>query len=512
MTLQIGEKYDYRSDTKPKADANGKKVAQKPILLAAAASTPTNDKSKPSEFKPWETVKRDYENINIRSDNEDRIKEWHRQHSAENPSDYVIIDKKKGLLKIYKTDGTLEKNSDGSDAWFEVGIGEQAGDDFITKDRHMTSAGVYTVNRQGTGKDKYNKYYGNNIFTLYTDRGSSGVAIHQIPIGGKKSAEEMKKLYDGNIENNRFSEGGINLLGSDFDELERFVKSGTKVYVLPEDSNNEIIAKNGQLNLVQKKFTGTVLTSRKNKTAQQLEIEPKTSSAKSDKMKEFAGALVNKKPELMKKLDIDNDTYNNFASLALGIAGQESNFGEGTKYWFKEHFPGIVSWYKNRKNNHSANSRGLTQMKIGGYKDPEVKNLLGEYGITDESLKIPTKSAIGTVIVLASMYKNELSSLRDKMQEQNVSKSDALLYLWQGKKHLILENKATPDKNTYILRVKKFLADNFTVSQTNKPTEVEIPQEQEQTTETSLSTTTEVQSATTATPPSEAETETEEQK
>lgn len=560
MTLEIRGKHDLRRDTKNASGASTVSKNAAPIHLALAGSVST---SKASEFKEWEEVKKEQDDINIRSSNEDKVVTWHKLHAAENNNDYVVVDKQKGILKVYSADGRRK-------ALFEVGVGKQVGDEFISddaqvvqvgglkkdirtitdKDLHSTkfslalapkteiailpqkeggsaeinhelpivqkahfettAAGIYTVNRQGTGKDKYNKMYGNNIFTLYTDRGSSGVSIHQIPIGGKQSSERMKKLYDGDTSNNRFSEGGINMLDVDFNELEKYVKSGTKVYVLPEDPNNKIVAKNGQLNMVQKEFTGLVLTSKKNRTAQQLKIDEKTERVQKPVIREFASALVNKKPELMQKLGLDNDTYNNLAGLSLGIAGQESNFGEDNWYQFKEDHPTATSvlkvfrpayrWAKGliKGNKHASakkstctvgcESRGLTQIKLGEQRDPEVVALLKSYGITKENpdvLNSPTKSAIATMILITNMYKNELPSvkrIRKELHRKDISDLDAISYMWHGRKDQLIDKKedVEPNNNIYVKNVRKFLAGNFTLSQTNRPTEVELPKETEQ--------------------------------
>ena len=306
----------------------------------------------------------------------------------------------------------------------------------------------------------------------------------------------MQRLSDGDLTNNRFSEGGINLLDGDFNQLEQYVKSGTKVYVLPEDPNNKIVAKNGQLNMVQKEFTGLVLTSKKNRTAQQLKIDLKAEGAHAEAMKGFTKALVDQKPALMKKTGIDNDTYNNLATLALGIAGQESKFGESKNYWLKEHCQmGVSAWKRIRglfgKKSSPVNSRGLTQIKLEVYmsekSDPDTKKLLEEYKVTKDSLNKPEISATATMIILANMYKNELPDMKEEMQKLNVSKEDALLYLWQGKKDYIKPKKgakprsvATPSENSYIIHAKRYVANDFTLSQTNRPTEVELPKEIEQ--------------------------------
>jgi hypothetical protein len=172
-------------------------------------------------------------------------------------------------------------------------------------------------------------------------------------------------------------------------------------------------------------------------------------------MKNFTKALCEHKVDLSNKLHLDNDTYNNLAQLAVGIAGQETDFGRSTKYWVKEKMPWTVSVGKFFSGNKSVNSRGYTQMKVDAYND-DVKKQLKEYGITSDNVNQPDKSALATVIALGNMYKNELPSIKAIMNSKNITMQEALLYLWQGKKEEIVQKTATPDKNLYIKSVMKY--------------------------------------------------------
>lgn len=95
-------------------------------------------------------------------------------------------------------------------------------------------------------------------------------------------------------------------------------------------------------------------------------------------------------------------------------------------------------------------------MKLQAYTDKETVELLHEYGIKEDNLKDPSKSAIATMIVLRGMYKNELPNLRSKMAALNVSDTEALVYLWTGKRGEITLGTATPSKNNYIAALQNF--------------------------------------------------------
>lgn len=189
------------------------------------------------------------------------------------------------------------------------------------------------------------------------------------------------------------------------------------------------------------------------------------SPIKNSTYKKFVQTLDAKKPELMSKLNIDSDTYNDLANLSTGIVEQETEFGAGLKYIFKENFQDCISFIKKRKGKMSFNSRGLSQMKIASYTDPATRSLLNEYGINKDNLKNPEKSAVATLIVLAGMSKNELPRLKFKLSKLGLDNDDALLYLWNGKKDDIMQETAVPSKNKYVLNVKKYAKKNFAINQ-----------------------------------------------
>lgn len=491
MGLRINS-YDNRSEKKvtgTRSAATGSRITAtdaKPVIHLAANDNPNPTSGKKKYvLKDWREIKKSYADINALPTDEAKVIEWHRQNAEVDSSEYVIVNKGKKRLEVHAADGTVLES-------FEIGIGKQKGDDFVKEDRPMTSAGIYTVLAKGTGKDGYAKDYGANIFIMETERGSTGVSIHQIPNG---HTELSRKMYDGNLENNRYSGGGIDLTESSFLKLAQHVKRGSEVYVLPEDSNNSIKAGDGQLNLVQEKFTGQVHTTPKPKEAHPILISFKTDSHKTKTMKEFTEALEGKKEELMQKLGIDNDTYNDLASLALGLSGQESKFGESGKYEFKENHPTITSILKSivaipgevkgcfssspstaktkSKCKVGCSSRGLLQMKLGEYTDPEVIKTLAEYGITKENpdvLNDPKNAAIAGMTVLANMNKNEVPAIkrmRSKMNRKDISALDAITYMWHGRKDQLIDEKqdVDPETNTYRENVRKYLERNFSLQE-----------------------------------------------
>ena len=425
----------------------------------------------------WNDVKQKQDKINNLPSNKEKVIAYNRDINTSRDN-YIIIDKQKYTATVYSWDGNPIKE-------FEVGVAKNKSDALLKRHNNheknnfeSTTAGIYTINYRANGRDPYKNLYNDRVFTLSNDglkargigNGETGVALHQVPNGNFKRLELLNKKGVSE-ENNRFSSGCVNFRPDDFDELARQINGvGTKVYILPEDDNNYMTVKNGQLHFTQKKYTGDVATTTtKFDPIKKINIKSgKNFGGESDIMMR---SLSDNKANITKALGIDNDTYNELALLTLGIAGQESEFGalSAGKYHIKENAQWLVNTWKGIKrffgaNESKINSRGLTQMKLGCYSDKQTLDLIKKYNIKESDLKDGNTAAIATMIALTSIYKNELPSIREKMQIYNISETDAILYCWQGKKMQIIRGIATPDKNSYIRNVKMFM-NNFILNQ-----------------------------------------------
>lgn len=174
--------------------------------------------------------------INSIIDNEEKIKEWEKFNTRGN---YVIINKKDCSAVVYDKEGKELKN-------FEVGIGRDIGDDYNDtsglsgRSKNTTPAGEYTLIINIFDKMDY----GDLTLSLGSKanknlKAKKMVALHKVPKFRIK--ERNKKFYDGDLANNRMSHGCINFLEKDFKELTTYIHGGSKIYVLPEEKDNQIV-------------------------------------------------------------------------------------------------------------------------------------------------------------------------------------------------------------------------------------------------------------------------------
>ena len=157
----------------------------------------------------------------------------------------------------------------------------------------------------------------------------------------------------------------------------------------------------------------TVITG---KAQTKLNVAVKFSFKNLDKMppagKEFATSLIQNKEKIMLTLGIDNDTYNMLAQTAIGIAKQETNFGQKSARQVvkniirtKNDFAAYLQQKLGLENKGNTFSQGITQLKFTQQiKDPWVNKKMKALGITNElQLKKPQNSAIATMVVLQKM-------------------------------------------------------------------------------------------------------------
>ncbi len=177
-----------------------------------------------------------------------------------------------------------------------------------------------------------------------------------------------------------------------------------------------------------------------------------------DTAQRFSGAIADSKANLMKSLRLTNEEYDNLAVIAMGIAEQETHFGQTTYVDTKdgEHTQWIplkdratrkqvankVLWSKDEQAHHS---QGITQINYSNaIKDAAIKKAFVANGIKsfDDLLSSPEKQAIATMIMLKqnmSIAKSDTWQARLKKNNAKISDpdkrlttNDVIALLWNG--------------------------------------------------------------------------------
>ncbi len=217
----------------------------------------------------------------------------------------------------------------------------------------------------------------------------------------------------------------------------------------------------------------------------------------------FLNTLKSEKANLMADLGIDNDTYNRYAKLAVGIAMRESKLGTADRYkYWDNSFIGIgikdigalfnrglhKLGIKNPFNDATSVSKGMTQIKVGDWlESPNVKKMFNKYGIKRgffNSLS-PEQSAAATIIVLKELdarsqqkvYREGIEAANNRYyaadkilvdgkpvkldatewRENKITDDDAILYLYNGRIKPLKNGTATPADNIYTHDVRRFM-------------------------------------------------------
>ncbi len=167
---------------------------------------------------------------------------------------------------------------------------------------------------------------------------------------------------------------------------------------------------------------------------------------------EFANSLEQNKAALMKKLGLSNEQYDNLANIAMGIAEQETHFGDyhykdtdGNKHWQKRLILKDIGDMVGK-----TKSKGLTQIRwklnFEGDKDPnpKLRAQAAAFGIHGEAdyEDSPEKAAILTMILLnnrrisaeGTTWQNRLAQNNAKLEDSNLhmTTNDIIALSWNG--------------------------------------------------------------------------------
>ena len=374
--------------------------------------------------------------------------------SIQHDGNYVIIDKKNKKLDVYSKDNKLiyqtndiSTGTSGND-YNTITYVDDKGKIIDGKGNNSTPAGITQITGTGT-------YHGFPSFTRGRKKGDSYEDI-------------ASSMHYGKTDKVNLSNGCVRVGGNTLNKLAKYIGVGTNVYTLPAKGGSRFVSKDGKLSFVADNPYGTDKGSKRfwddynvqtDKSYSKLALESKTKGSEEYKNNErkYMDAITSNKAMLMQKFNIDSDTYNHLAELALGIAQQETQYGTSTRKKIKDATPDVLL---NAARGNSNRSRGLTQIKLMG-DNKGMQKIYNELGLNEDNLDSADMSAIATLARLAYIYNTEVRGHKYKGENDAViNPYDALLYKWMGSNGELRNHTATPNKNTYIRNVKKY-ANNY---------------------------------------------------
>jgi hypothetical protein len=245
-------------------------------------------------------IKKLEDKLNI-LDDESKIKAFHQHADSDN---YIILDKAKGLIKVFNKTGTLveSKNIDL--------IGE------IGDKKSLGGSGSYNIHSVKNG-----------VVYIQDNRGNvrplTGVTLSSIKVETPFYILPINKDHHFKIKGGKI----------------HFTTHGKKADYAPFNFTK----RDGAV-----KKSKTVITNKNYQTKVALD---------------FMNNIDKEKSRIIKMYGITNHEYNELSKLAFGILGNESQFGDSNKYWLKEAAPSVIAILKGNGLDTSRNSRGPTQIK-----------------------------------------------------------------------------------------------------------------------------------------------------
>ncbi len=475
----------------------------------------------PSDMIDYGEYKNVEEQLNA-LDDKNLIIEFHKNFKTKEDCDYyTIIDKKKHMLFVYNKSGVVLFER-------EILLGANSGDkrtifleelynDGRRATNGKTSAGIfYSYKFRDSTNDDYYEYYNNNLLALVTEKGAFNgplnadnqyetvMAMHQTPVG----LEHRNTMYNnGNDEDNKTTNGCLNLTQEDFESYKNeFPDQGCPVYILPEEENADG-TRVSRMKVVDGQLIFTPTSRSRCSTGEICNRDYYYSPLENEKIKdidlvvmnpvhagnpialEYIQTLEDSKRELIEKLGLTNNEYNDLAQMAYAVFGVESGFGTEERYQLKEGgkitsisrslasiptvgpggaLTGLSSWLLDKyaqfisqtavstkkviDGNDSDNSRGLTQIK-------NVTSFTEKYypEINENNLTEPRNAALATMIVLKEMS-SELKRMEGRHNNINEdNRSQFLYYIYNGSTSQIRNGAGTPNISIRAREIQTYL-------------------------------------------------------
>lgn len=207
------------------------------------------------EYEDWDKIKEKNIELN-KSSNANKIIKY--KTSDKSGKNYIIIDKKKGLLHIYSPGSNqplfsapVDLGANVGDAQTTTKVKDTNGDGVIDNIEAQKAKADFSLGNKMTGAGKYYisnidpKGYGDlPLFNMMNESQYS----NYLKTG--KIDNVATSLHKGYIsdDKNRVSNGCIRCNITTLKNLTKYLQNSSEVYILPEDEGNEFIYENGQLN------------------------------------------------------------------------------------------------------------------------------------------------------------------------------------------------------------------------------------------------------------------------
>ena len=259
-TNDPGEDFKPSEETLKKADLNTENVKQNIQNQNKELNDPYISKKtvkvQEKEYEDWDKVKEKNAEIN-KSSNANKIVNYKKDDKS--GKNYVIVDKKKGLLHIYQPgndkpifSAPVDLGANIGDAQTVTKVKDTNGDGVIDSIEAQKAKADFSLGNKMTGAGKYyissidpEGYGGLPLFNMMNE----SQHLNYLKTGKVDNvATSMHKGYIAD-DDSRVSNGCIRCNKTTLDNLTKYLQNSSEVFVLPEDEGNNFVYENGQLNL-----------------------------------------------------------------------------------------------------------------------------------------------------------------------------------------------------------------------------------------------------------------------
>ena len=258
-TNNPGEDFKPSEETLKKADLNTQNVKQNIENQNKELDDPYVSKKtvkvQEKEYEDWDKVKEKNTEIN-KSSNANKIINYKKDDKS--GKNYVIVDKKKGLLHIYEPgndkpifSAPVDLGANTGDAQTVTKVKDTNGDGVIDNIEAQKAKADFSLGNKMTGAGKYyissidpEGYGGLPLFNMMNE------SQHSNYLKTGKIDNVATSMHKGYIadDDSRVSNGCIRCNKTTLDNLTKYLQNSSEVFVLPEDEGNNFVYENGQLN------------------------------------------------------------------------------------------------------------------------------------------------------------------------------------------------------------------------------------------------------------------------